>query len=222
VNDVPRPPEPSHPPQTGVNVPRQPPTPDGAEGGRPAAGGARWEQATADGSQGGAPTPETGAAAERPARSRRQVVGIVLAVALSVVAVACVGALGTGFFVYRKVSEPDRSTPGVVVRQYLQATFDDRNETKAARFTCGKPAEITQVQQALADVVSREKRFDVHITVGWENFTTKVGTDRATVTNRVKIAVPEAAGQSSESFQQWNFELRQRSGWRVCDAQRIG
>ncbi|MDT4989786.1 MAG: hypothetical protein QOI74_3880, partial [Micromonosporaceae bacterium] len=111
---------------------------------------------------------------------------------------------------------------GVVVRQYLQATFDDRNETRAARFTCGKPAEITQVQQALADVVSREKRFGVHITVGWENFTTRAGTDQATVTNRVKIAVPEEAGQSSESFQQWSFELRRRSGWRVCGAQRIG
>jgi hypothetical protein len=199
-----------------------------AQWGEPAPGGAQWGhsdqwgQASADGGQGGAPETETGAAPERPVRSRRQIVGIVLAVIISVLAVACVGTVGTGFLLYRKASEPDRSTPAVVVRQYLQATFDDRSEARVARFTCGPPADLAQVQQALADVAGREKRFAIHITVGWENFTTKVSGDRATVTTRLKIAVPEASGQSSESFQQWSFDLRRRSGWRVCDAQRIG
>jgi hypothetical protein len=166
------------------------------------------------------------AGGEEPApapRSRGRTLRIVLASVLGGLAVLCVGGLGTGYLLYRKVSEPDRSTPGVVVRQYLGATFDDRDESKAARFTCGRPTDISATQQVLADLVSREKRFNIRITVGWENFTTQESKATATVGVRLKIAVPEENGQPSESFQQWNYALRhQISGWRVCDAHRVG
>jgi hypothetical protein len=175
-----------------------------------------------------APAPDhAGPAPDRvapaPVAGRRgRVVGIVLAAVLGGLAVLCVGGLGTGYLLYRKASEPDRSTPGVVVRQYLQATFDDRDESKAARFTCTRPADIGEMQQELADIVSREKRFGIRITVGWENFTVEESKATATVGARLKIAVPEENGQPSESFQQWSFAMRhQNSGWRVCDAHRI-
>jgi hypothetical protein len=147
-------------------------------------------------------------------------VAIVLAVVLGVVSLLCVGGLGTGYLFYRQVSEPDRSTPGVVVRQYLQATFDDRDKSKAARFTCGRPADIGETEKLLADIVSREERFGIRITVGWENFVAEENKGAATVAVRLKIGVPEQSGQSSESFQQWTFALRHQSaGWRVCAAQ---
>jgi hypothetical protein len=194
VTDAPNPPEPAHQPESGV--PAQPVD--------------------------AAPAPDDGESKPAP-RARGRTLRIVLASVLGGLAVLCVGGLGTGYLLYRKVSEPDRSTPGVVVRQYLDATYDDRDELKAARFTCERPANIRETQQELADLVSREKRFDIRITVGWENFTTQANKATATVGVRLKIAVPEENGQPSESFQQWTFSLRhQSSGWRVCEAHRVG
>jgi hypothetical protein len=220
VTEVPKPPESAPQPDSGV---------DGASGQgipearQPVPG--ETTQDTGTGPPGAAgPTGVDPAAADEPVpprRSRRRVLGIVLAVVVGAVGMLCVGAIGTGLFVYHQISEPDRSTPGVVVRQYLEATFEDRDETKAARFTCVQPTQIGAVQQMLTDIVSREKRFGIHITVGWENFEARAQKSRATVAARMKITVPEESGQSSESFQQWNFTLKQDSGWRVCDAQRV-
>jgi hypothetical protein len=211
VTDAPKPPEPANQPESGVPAQPMPPPPSIPQARQPSAGEVDAE-----------PAPGGGGAAPAP-RSRGRTLRIVLASVLGALAVLCVGGLGTGYLLYRKVSEPDRSTPGVVVRQYLGATFDDRDELKAARFTCGRPAEISETQQELADLVSREKRFNIRITVSWENFTTQESKATATVGVRLKIAVPEENGQPSESFQQWNYALRhQSSGWRVCDAHRAG
>ena len=144
-----------------------------------------------------------------------------LIVIAGVLALLCVGGLGSAYFYYRKVSEPDRSTPGVVVRQYLQATFDNRDSTEAARYTCGSPRDIAAVQQLLADVTSREKQYDIRITVRWEDFSPQINDGRSTVDLRMKISVPEESGGSSESIQQWSFDLRRRDGWRVCNAHRV-
>jgi hypothetical protein len=214
VTDAPKPPE----PESGVPAQPMPPPPPVPQARQPATGEIGAEPAPGAGEQ----APGAGEQAPAP-RSRGRTLRIVLASVLGGLAVLCVGGLGTGYLLYRKVSEPDRSTPGVVVRQYLEAIYDDRDQLKAERFTCGRPADIRETQQELADLVSREKRFDIRITVGWENFTTQANKTSATVGVRLKIAVPEENGQPSESFQQWTFSLRhQSSGWRVCDAHRVG
>jgi hypothetical protein len=211
VSDEPKSPEPSHQPESGVDEASDPPV------GLPAP--VAHVQQPGEGVES---KPDT-AKAEPPVGRRRRMVATILAVVLGGLTVLCVGGLGAGYLFYRQASEPDRSTPGVVVRQYLQATFDDRDKSKAARFTCGKPEDIGEIEQKLADIVSREKRFGIRITVGWENFVAEERKGTGTVTVRLKIEVPEQTGQSSESFQQWSFALRQQNtGWRVCGAQRSG
>jgi hypothetical protein len=161
--------------------------------------------------------------AQPAAGKARRTVGVVLASVLGVVALLCVGGLGTGYFLYYKASEPDRSTPGLAVRQYLHATFETRDKAKADQFTCQGQAALGEIDQTLADIVSREQRFNIRITVGWENFVAEQAKETATVDTRLKIAVPEQTGQSSESFQLWRFDVRhQSSGWRVCGAKRAG
>ncbi|GII25188.1 hypothetical protein [Planosporangium mesophilum] len=196
MSDEPKPPVPSQQPENGADETL----------GTPAAG-----------AQEAASAPP--AAKGRPGR----VTGIVLAVVLGTATLLCFGGLGVGYFVYYRVSEPDRSTPAVVVRQYLQATFDDRDKSKAARFTCGRPEDIGDIEQKVADIAGREQRFGIHITVGWENFTAHENKQTATVSARLTIQVPEQTGQPSESFQNWNFAMRRQNGdWRVCGAQQTG
>jgi hypothetical protein len=229
VSDAPKHPEPSRQPDEAVEgAPAQFTGPTSAP---PAAG----QPGTADGPPAGPdapaapdqpPSPEgqlpAGPGAPTPSRTGRTV-AIVVAAVLATVTVLCIGGLGAGYLIYRHVSEPDRSTPGVVTRQYLQATFDDRDKSKASQFTCGPPSDIGSIEQTLTDIISREQRFNIHITVGWENFDAQQNKTAANVKVRLKIEVPEENGQPSESFQQWSFALRhQGSGWRVCGAQRVG
>lgn len=158
----------------------------------------------------------TGTATGRRLSIRRLfLVGAIIAAVVGMIAL--VGA----YVVYDKVTELDRSTPGVVVDQYLAATFDQRNDTRAALYSCGDPEKLTEIRGLLADIGERERRFGVTISVAWEGFESTIGGASATVDARLRIQVPEEGGYSSESFQQWRFSLQDRDGWRVCEAHRV-
>ncbi|HEV7963743.1 MAG TPA: hypothetical protein VGP57_14500, partial [Actinoplanes sp.] len=95
MSDEPKPPEPSHQPESGI---------DGMPA-RPAAGSA--SEPPAEGAE-----PESGSAGREQAKGGRgRTVGIVLAIVLSGVTLLCVGGLGMGYLFYRQASEPDRTTP---------------------------------------------------------------------------------------------------------------
>jgi len=146
----------------------------------------------------------------------------VLLVMAAVVAVTCTGVLGTGYFLYYKASEPDRSTPTVVVRQYLEATFNERDQSRARLFTCEDPNNFTEMSAMFSDIEDREKRGSKTITVRWEDFDSSVTGRSATVTASLIVITPSSAGASSRSIRRWEFKTENRSGWRVCDAHRIG
>jgi hypothetical protein len=142
-------------------------------------------------------------------------------VLLAVIAgVLCLGGLGAGYLLYNKATEPDRSTPGVALRRYLSAVFDDRDTSKAARFTCANPEAIATVQQLRTDVEDKERQFSVHIDVRPENIEATESGGSATVKAQLRLSVSVDA-TSQEQLQQWQFTLSRRDGWRVCDARRI-
>lgn len=146
---------------------------------------------------------------------------LVLLVMAIVVGVTCLGGVGVGYVLYYRVSEPDRSTPTVVVDQYLQATFDDRDERRAGLFTCGDPQRLSDMQAMLNDIKDLEKDDSIRITVRWEGFEANVTGASATV-NADLIVITPAGEVSSRSIRRWQFGLKERSGWRVCEAHRIG
>lgn len=166
------------------------------------------------------PAPDGGEPKPAP-RSRRRTLGIVLASVLGAVAVLCVGGLGTGYLLYRKVSEPDRSTPGVVVRQYLDATLNQRDDSRAHLFTCRSSTGLAPVHALRDDNLSKEKQYNVTIRVNPEGFETRQSGNNATVDVKLRLSV-SANGTFQEQIQSWRFTLRRESGWRVCGGEQLG
>jgi hypothetical protein len=158
----------------------------------------------------------------RPPKRRGGRLRTILIVALALSVGLCLGGLAYGYLVYDKVTKPDRSSPTLVVRQYLSATFDTRDALTAARFTCQDPSSMTEVQALLKWVKDQEQKYDIHIQVQWTGMSESVNGDQATVPTDLRIQVPESNGQISESIQHWSFGLRGASDWRVCSASKLG
>jgi hypothetical protein len=209
VSDEPKSPEPSHQPESGVDEASDPPV-------GPSASVAHVQQP----GEGAEPTPDT-AKAEPPTGRRRRTVAVILAVVLGGLTVLCVGGLGAGYLFYRQVSEPDRSTPGVVLRQYLDVTLNERDDGRARLFTCRDAAGLEQVRQLRDDMKSKETQYGVTIRTTPESFDTHQAGTNARVGVKLRLSV-STNGTFQEQIQDWTFSLKNESGWRVCGAQRSG
>lgn len=137
------------------------------------------------------------------------------------VATVCAAGSVTGYLWYDNATAPDRSTPSLAVRQYLQATFEDNDSRRASLFTCGSPERLTEVQDAVTDIHAREARYGVKIVVVWEGFSTTEQGANASVSTDLLIRVPEANGSTSESLDHWIFAMTKTDGWRVCGAHKV-
>lgn len=146
----------------------------------------------------------------------------ILLIAMAVIMALCSGAFGTGYVLYNRAAQPDRSSPSVVVTRYLEAALEQRNDDAAKGYTCADAGGFSDVMALLAEVKSQERRFGVRVTIRWDGFGVKSNGTDATVTATLRIQVPEASGAISESLQQWSFSLVKQSGWRVCAAHRVG
>ncbi|WP_406109317.1 hypothetical protein [Micromonospora globbae] len=155
-------------------------------------------------------------AAPAPERPRRRV-RTVLTVVAGVVALLCLGGAVTGYVLYDRATAPDRSAPDVVVANYIQALFNDRNETKAQEFACTGTTGLDQLRTLRDDLVSREERFGTSIAVRWGPLNVQRSGDAADV--KVDLIISAVVDGSSQSDRQpWTFTMRLNDGWRVCGA----
>jgi hypothetical protein len=193
--------------------------PEPANGPGPGAGTPAGPGAAVPAPPAGGPTDavaaERPATAPKPGRWRIVVVAVAGAVAL-----ACTVALGVGYLAYDRVTQPDRSDPEVVVRNFLVATFDKRDPERGRLYACSRPA-LGEVDEMLADLERKEAQFGVHISVTSEDYTAQTGGSSSTVQARLRLAV-DSGGVLQEQLQRWEFSLVRRSGWRVCGAHRTG
>ncbi|MEU9828296.1 hypothetical protein [Micromonospora chersina] len=158
------------------------------------------------------------APAPAPVRPKRRL-RTVLAVVAGVLALLCVGGAAVGFVLYDRATAPDRSSPEVVVANYIQAFFEDRNDTKAGEFTCDGDADLGDLKLLREDLVAREGRFGAEISVGWEALSVQQQGDLAIV--QVDLVISAFVDGISQSDRQgWRFETQHRDGWRVCMAKR--
>src|SRR5689334_11234855 len=89
----------------------------------------------------------------------------VLLIGLLVAGVGAVGALGTGFVLYDKATQVDRTYPRVVVDEYVDALLVRRDASRASLFTCDSPTDLTPLTELLVWIKEREEKFDVSIQV---------------------------------------------------------
>jgi hypothetical protein len=150
-------------------------------------------------------------AAKKPQRWKT-----VLIVVAGVLALLCVGGLGSAYFYYRDVSEPDRRTPAVVLEQFVEAKLNERDQSRAATLTC-RGTSFGQLDQLSADLKARETQFDTTFTVQTADLVVQQKGGSANVDTDLQISTPE-----SRSTQRWRFALKNQSGWRVCSAERLG
>ena len=154
----------------------------------------------------------------RPKRSLRTVVGVVA----GVLALLCTGGAVAGFVLYDRATAPDRSAPDVVVDNYLRAFLVDRNDTKAEEFACKSDGDLDAVRGLRAEVEQREANFDVVVRVSWGPLTRVENGDGESVTTTLTIS-SSADGQTRSSRREdWQFQVVERDGWRVCGANKVG
>ncbi|MFI7160396.1 Rv0361 family membrane protein [Micromonospora chalcea] len=154
----------------------------------------------------------------RPKRSLRTVVGVVA----GVLALLCTGGAVAGFVLYDRATAPDRSAPDVVVDNYLRAFLVDRNDTKADEFACKSDGDLDAVRGLRAEVEQREANFDVVVRVSWGPLTRVENGDGESVTTTLAIS-SSADGQTRSSRREdWQFQVVERDGWRVCGASKVG
>lgn len=130
----------------------------------------------------------------------------------------CVVGSVVGYMLYDRATRIDRSTPVVVVFQYVNAVFDARDFAQAELFECESSESEKPLRALLTSVEEIERRFDVQVTVSASNFSADIQGRNAVVEASLLIDVPEADGDPSRSNQRWRFELRDEDGWRVCEA----
>jgi hypothetical protein len=162
------------------------------------------------------PVPRAG----RPAKRKRNW-RLTIAVLVGVVAAVCASGSVVGYVLYDKATTPDRGTPTVAVFQYLAAYLDDRDDQRAAEFTCDGKPDIAEVKAARDDLISREKQYGITISVEVDGVfeTSRSGKDAEVNAGIVLLAV--VAGQPNRVVEHWDFQTRDTGGWRVCDGHEV-
>ncbi|MBO4204984.1 hypothetical protein [Micromonospora echinofusca] len=157
-----------------------------------------------------APTPVTPPTPPKPRRVRR-----VLAVVAGVLALLCVGGTAVGYVLYDRATAPDRSSPDVVVDNFLRAYLVDRNDTRAALFRCAEPTGLIDLQNFRNDLQEREEKFKTQFRVTWGSLQVLKHGKAAEVKVHLQISTL-VDGISQTDRQPWRFETVLADDWRVC------
>jgi hypothetical protein len=142
-------------------------------------------------------------------------------VALSVVALLCLGGGAAVFVFYDKATRPDLSTPPLVTRKYLSAYLVDRDDVKAAGYQCGDPSGLTNVKALRDDIDSRQKAYNVSIAVSIDSVI-----EQSRSGDRAQLAVDLVLSTTTQGtplrrVQHWQFTTRDEGGWRVCEGHEV-
>jgi hypothetical protein len=164
------------------------------------------------------PTPDDDAAAvdipapaspDVPAVKRRK--RLLPIVGLGLLVLLLLGA-GVALYVYDKATAPDRSTPSVVVQQFLTIVFVEESDARLDLFVCSRwdRTAAAETTKALVDPDANAS-WDTVLVVTQEG-------NAAEVTARLRFRFPEDFAPSGE--ERWRFRLINEGGWRVCAVQR--
>jgi hypothetical protein len=147
---------------------------------------------------------------------------LVLAVLGGVLALLCMGGVGIAFVLYDDATKIDRASPDVVVDNYLRAFLVNRNDDEAALYRCASPTNLTGLTELRSELVDREKKFNVRVTVSWSSLTvTEIDVTHKSVKADLVIAGSSDGQVRSRRTEQWAFDVVDQDGWRVCGAAKV-
>jgi hypothetical protein len=146
-------------------------------------------------------------AAAAPRRGRRTLLVVVIAVAFLAVLGGTIGVVA-----YDKATAIDRSTPDVVVDQFLQAALVDRDAVRVGLFVCGR----WPVADAM-NATRLDARTELHVNWGITSLT-RTG-DQAVADVRVRLSVPAGNDALFRDVHSWRLTLVNEGGWRVCSVE---
>lgn len=131
------------------------------------------------------------------------------------VALFCLGGVGIGLLVFRQTTEPDRSTPDVVVFQYVRALLVDHNEIRARELTCDGSVGTDDILALRDEIDTRQKELGVPISTTVVDVVNDIQGSNANVSvDLQRSAVVD--GRSQIINDPWQFVLQDKNGWRVC------
>ncbi|MEU5723801.1 hypothetical protein ABZ783_18515 [Micromonospora sp. NPDC047738] len=162
--------------------------------------------------------PAPAPAPERPRRPLRTV----LTVVAGVLALLCAGGAVVGFVLYDRATAPDRSAPDVVVDNYLRAFLVDRNDIRAQEFACDAGDDLNAVRGLREELERREANFNVVVRVSWGPLTSVKNGDGESVTTTLTISSSADGRMRSSRREDWQFQVVDKDGWRVCGGKKIG
>ncbi|MGC4852689.1 hypothetical protein ACLQ24_04675 [Micromonospora sp. DT4] len=152
---------------------------------------------------------------------RRRRLRTVLTVVGGVLALLLLGGVATGFVLYNRAAAPDRSTPDVVVDNYLRAFLVDRNDARANLYTCEGATQLDSVRSLRSDLVAREQELNVTILVSWGSLDVEGHGKAASVVTTIRRSATVDGTQQSLT-DTWQFDVKDQEGWRVCGGVKVG
>ena len=145
-----------------------------------------------------------------------------LAIVGGAIALFCLGGATVAYVLYDHATAPDRSAPDVVVDNYLRSFVVDHNDAKAGQYTCDKPEQLADLAALRADLLAREKQYNLTFVVKWGPLSQTRNGDGATVQTTLNIAGIVDGQQRSGHNETWAFDVVDQDGWRVCGAHKVG
>jgi hypothetical protein len=152
-----------------------------------------------------------------PVPQKRRITRVILVVIAGATALLCVGVVGVALLLFRETTEPDRSTPDVVVFQYVRALLNDRNEVRARELTCDGNLGPAQILAFRDEIDTRQRELDVEISTTALNPVVDIQGKNATVLAELRRSAL-IDGRSQILTDSWQFTLEDRNGWHVCGA----
>lgn len=149
---------------------------------------------------------------------RRQRLRLWLAMGAGILALLCLGGVGVAVALYDGATEIKRTAPDAVTDNFLRAYLVNRDDERAALYMCKSGGNFDQIAAYRKDITTREKDYSVGIRVTWTGFTVATQADTGTVSTEL---IKTTADQSGRKANEWQFDVVDQDGWRVCGASQL-
>jgi hypothetical protein len=145
-----------------------------------------------------------------------------VAVIGGIVALLCLGGAGVVALLYNNSTKIERSAPDAVVDNFLRAYLVDRDDKEASLYECKAGGNFAALSTLRAEMVTREKSFDVKVSVTWGALAVSdVDATHRDVAASLTISGASNGNVVSRRTEQWTIGVVDESGWRTCAAVKV-